>query len=291
MIRDTFETNLGLCELFKRKILERARLVGLSEDLIDFETQIDMKGTYQDNLRIFYREYPQLSQNSDYFRIDPIRPLSGAVLEQSWRAYERNNGHEISELTREPTEQPLTAEAAMPGFIITYTIGGESATARKEAPKEPEPISIKPILRQAEANAAASTHREFVKSILDRVTAVAGEKGTKTILHQIGQEFGVTAFNYSRDRILSDNLVAALDDVLSIRGWGRVLDLGKTDHGSSVTYMCAIKGCPLCPTCGITHGIVSGWLESFVQKKAEIIETACVATASQPCVIRVTFRK
>ncbi|MGD0178143.1 MAG: hypothetical protein ABSC50_15105, partial [Candidatus Bathyarchaeia archaeon] len=64
MIRDTFETNPGLSELFKRKIIERARFVGLSEGLIDFEAQIDKKGTYQDNLRTFYREYPQLTQNS-----------------------------------------------------------------------------------------------------------------------------------------------------------------------------------------------------------------------------------
>ncbi len=298
MIRDTFETNPGLCELFKRKILERARFVGLSENLIDFEARIDMKGTYQDNMRVFYRQYPQLSQDSDYFRTKSFRPLSGAALEQSWRGYERNNGHATPELTREPTEQLLTTEAIMPDLVITYTIGGKSVMARKEAPKEPESISIKPILGQAEANPAASTYGELVKSILDRVTAMAGQKVTKTILHQIGQEIGRTAFNHSKDQILPDNLVEALDHALSIRGWGRVLDLDKTYHGSNVTYVCTIEGAHLYykrvstnPTCDIMRGIVSRWLESFVQKNAESIETACVAARSHLCVFRVTFRK
>jgi predicted hydrocarbon binding protein len=261
-----------------------------------------MKGTYQDNLRILYREYPQLSQNSDYFRINHIRPLSGAALEQSWRGYERNNGHEIPEPTRESTGQPLTAETMMP-VVITYNIGGESVMARKETPKEPEPIEK---LERQEQNGWMLEDGERImsfrvttfQSILDRVTAMAGEKVTEIILHQIGQEIGRTAFNYSRNQIQSDNLAEALDHVLSIRGWGRVLDLDKTDHGSSVTYVCTIKGCPLCygrvstsRTCGIMRGIVSGWLESFVQKKAESIETAYVGTGSQPCVFRVTFRK
>ena len=302
MIRDTFEANPGLCELFKRKMLERARFVGLGEDLIDFETQIDMKGTYQDNLRIIYRQHPQLSQNSDYFRIKSIRPLSGAALEQSWRSYEQDNGHETPQQTREAREEPARAEVAdatMPELIITYTIGSESVLAQNGTSEEPEPISIKPKPRQVEANLASSTYRELAKSIIDSLTTMAGEKVTKVILHQLGEEIGRTAFNYSEDQILSDNLVDALDHVLSIRGWGRVLDLDEIDHGSHVTYVCTIEGCSLCfrrvatnPTCDITRGIVTGWLESLVERKAESsIETACIATGSQLCVFRVTFKK
>jgi hypothetical protein len=195
MIRDTFETNAGLCELFKRKIIERARFVGLSEDLIDFETQIDMKGTYQDNLRSFYREYPQLAQNSDYFRIKSLRPLSGAALDQSWRAYERNNRHELSELTRMATDQPPTAEPIIPELVITYTFGPESAIARKEAAIEPESNSTNAMLGQAEVDQAASAYRDLFRSILDCVTATAGEKVTKAILNRIGLENDGTAFN------------------------------------------------------------------------------------------------
>jgi hypothetical protein len=218
MIHDTFETNLGLRELFKRKIIERARFVGLSEDLIDFETQIDAKGTYQDNLRNFYQQYPQLSENSDYFRIKSIRPLTGAALEQSWRSYERNNRRDIPELAKMPTEQPPTARSIMPELFITYTVGRQSATVRKEAPEGREPNSINPAVRQAEADPAAS-YRELVKSILDRVTAMAGEKTTRAILHQIGREIDATAFNRSRDQ--SDNLAKALDHFLK-REWRRV---------------------------------------------------------------------
>ena len=225
MIHDTFETNLGLCELFKRKIIERARIVGLSEDLIDFETQIDVKGTYQDNLRIFYQQYPQLSENSDYFRIKSVRPLRGAALEQSWRSYEQNNGKETPELTRIRAEQPFTARAIMPELFITYTIDRQPVMARKEALEEREPNSMNPILPQTEADSAASSYRELVKSILDRVTAMAGERTTRAILHQIGQEIDRTAFNRSRGQTQSDNVAEALDHFLNVRGWGRVQDL------------------------------------------------------------------
>jgi len=298
MIRDTFESNPGLCELFKRKMLERARFVGLSNELIDFKARIDLKGTYQDNLRTFYREYPQLSQKSDYFRIKSIRSLSGAALEKLWRSYERKNGLEIQELTKLPTERPPTVEATMPELTVTYTVRGESVMARKDVPKEPEPILTKPTPPQTEANPAASAYGELVKAILDRVTAMAGKKVTKTILHQIGQEIGWSAFNCSTDRNPSENLVEALDYVLSTRGWGRVLDIDKTDHGSSETYVCTIKGCSLCykevstnPTCDVMRGIVSRWLETYVQKNAESVESACFADGSEPCVFRVTFGK
>jgi len=344
MIRDTFETNPGLRELFKRKILERARYVGLSEGLIDFKAHIDMKGTYQDNLRTFYRQYPQLSWDSDYFRIKSIRPLSGAALEQSWRGYERNNGHETLEVAGAPTGQQLSGEDVTHQFIITYTIGGESLFARKEALEEPETISIRPTVRPVDSNPAALTLGELAKSdwltwastitefkpksienlqhqeqdgsttqdkeptlsiqatifqsILDRVTAMVGEKVARIILHQIGQEIGRAAFNDSRNKILFGNLAEGLDQILSIRGWGRVMDLNRTDHGSTVTYVCAIKGCPLCykristnPTCDITRGIVSGWLSSLFQKHAESTETACVSRGDASCVFQVTFIK
>jgi len=212
MIRDTFETNPGLSQLFMSKMLERARFVGLSEDLIDFETHLDMKGTYQDNMRIFYREYPQLSRNSDYLRIKCMRPLTGAALEQSWRSFERNNGHDITEQTRTPTEPPPTTE-----LVITYTIGGAPEISGKEAPKPPEPISTKTMTPRTESNPAASTYRELVKSILDHVTVLTGEKATRMILHQIEREMTRTTFNYSRDQNPPHHLTEALDDILHRR--------------------------------------------------------------------------
>jgi hypothetical protein len=213
MIRDTFEANPGLCELFRSKIRERARFVGLSEDLIDFETHLDVKGTYQDNMRIFYREYPQLSHNSDYVRIKSMRPLTGAALDRSWRNFERNNGHEITK----PVKSPLTTEPIMTELVITYTIGGAPETSGKEAPQTPESASTKPIAPRAESSPAASTYRELVKSILDRVTVLAGEKTTRMILHQIEREMGRPTFNHSRDETPSHHLVEVLDDALHRR--------------------------------------------------------------------------
>jgi len=64
--KDTFEHNPGLAELFKRKIFDVAREVEFPEDLIDFNSHMDMKGTDSENLRLFYREYPRLSERSDY---------------------------------------------------------------------------------------------------------------------------------------------------------------------------------------------------------------------------------
>jgi len=217
MIRDTFEANPGLCELFRGKMRERARFVGLSEDLIDFETHLDTKGTYQDNMRIFYREYPQLSHNSDYLRIKSMRPLTGAALGRSWRSFERNNGNDITKPTKTPTAEPLTTEPIMPELVITYTIGGAPDTSGNEVPKTAEPASTKPITPRTESGLAASTYRELVKSILDRLTALAGEKTTRMILHQIEREMGRTTFTYSRDESPSHHLVEALDDVLHKR--------------------------------------------------------------------------
>lgn len=284
MIRDTFETNPGLCELFKRKMLERARAVRLSESLIDFDAHLDMKGTYQDNLRIFYRGYPQLTQNSDYLRISSIRPLSGVALEHSWRGYERGHGNP------EPTRELVKSD---------WLEWNSAITEFKPEPFEKFERQERDGWIFEDGERILSFRVTTFQSILDRVSATAGEKVTKIILHQMGKEVGKTAFNHSTERMLADNLAEALDHALSIRGWGRVLDLNRTDHGSSLTYVCSIKGCPLCykrvstsPTCDVMRGIVSGWLESFVQKSAESsTETACVAMGSQLCVFRVTFVK
>ena len=219
MIRDTFESNPGLRDLFQRKMVQRARFVGLSEHLIDFKSHIDMKGTYHDNLRIFYREYPQLSQNSDFSRIKSIRPLSGAALENSWRSFQQNSGHEDIEPTRIHNEDPPAA--IVPELVITYSIGdGSSGT-----PEEPEPFPRSPMLSQAEADPAESAYEELVGLILDRVTMLAGETLSKAILYQIGRDIGRTAI---KDQILSDNIIEALEQVLSVRGWGQVPDLGRS---------------------------------------------------------------
>lgn len=90
--KDTFEHNPGLAELFKRKILDIAKEVEFPEDLIDFDSHMDMKGTYSENLTRFYQAYPRLSERSDYLKKNPIRKISESRIERVYQAYQANNG-------------------------------------------------------------------------------------------------------------------------------------------------------------------------------------------------------
>lgn len=281
MIRDTFETNPGLCELFKRKIIDKARSSGFSKDKIDFESHIDMKGTFQDNLRSFYRAYPQLAQDSDYFRLKSQRQLSGVVLEQSWRSYERSN-----------RRKDLREGIIVPELTVTYTVGRGFPPTQDENTRGPDATS-----GNAEVDQTSSAHSEIMRLLLDRVTAIAGEDVTKTILLQIGREIGRTAFHRS-NQTQAGNLAAGLDHALRSRGLGRVVDLEENSRQSSVTYVCTIEECNLCrngvaatSSCSVMRGIVTRWLESHLEKKAESIDGDCLDAGSHRCVFRIMFRK
>jgi hypothetical protein len=91
-MRDTFERNPGLTELFKRKILDIAKEVEFPTDLIDFDSHLDMKGTYSENLTRFYQAYPRLSERSDYLKRNPIQEISSPQIERAYQAYQVNNG-------------------------------------------------------------------------------------------------------------------------------------------------------------------------------------------------------
>lgn len=282
MNRETFETNPGLCELFKRKILDRAQTAGLSKDRIDFESQIDMKGTFHDNLRTFYREYPQLAQDSDYLRLKTPRPLSGAALEQVWRSYQQS---------KEQPNQQKSVGPILPRLIITYSVGCEPS-AGPESKKPPETISGNTTLPGADV-----THSELMRLLLDRVTAIAGENVTQTILHQMGREIGSAAFHHSRKQIPGTDIAASLDHALRARALGRLKDLKEIDDRSSLTYVCTVEECSLCrkgaaaSACSIMRGIITRWFESHLGKGAERTERHCANTDPHLCVFRVTFGK
>jgi len=289
MIRDTFEANPGLCELFKRKILDRAQSTGLNKDIIDFESRIDMKGTFQDNLRTFYREYPQLAQDSDYFRLKSPRPLSGVALEQSWLSYERSNGR---------TDHYEETRLTVPQLTITYTVGRASRSVKEEKETELQTISTNTMLPKPEMNQNQSIHSELVGLLIDRVTRIAGENVTQTILHQIGREIGSTAFHHSGNQAPAGNLAGALDRTLRDLALGRVIGFEEVDHPSSITYVSTIEECSLCrnrvagtSTCNVIRGMLTRWFESHVQKKAESAEADCIDGHPHLCVFRVMFRK
>lgn len=145
-IRDTFELNPGLAELFKRKILDIAKDVQFPADLIDFELHMDMKGTYSENLRAFYREYPRLSERSDFFNKNPIRPISEGQIERNYRAYQVSNG-EIPEpiipviaiansgetLTERTNPEPTAPSFPTLSFSFNYSTNG--FTEAREEPR------------------------------------------------------------------------------------------------------------------------------------------------------------
>ena len=145
-IRDTFELNPGLAKLFKRKILEIAREVHFPEDLIDFKTHMDMKGTYSDNLRIFYHEYPRLSERSDYLKKNPVQRLSEPQIQRSYRAYQISNGETPEPITpiiaiantRETLTEPTIQEPTRPTYpTLSFSFNYATNSFPDSNPSEP----------------------------------------------------------------------------------------------------------------------------------------------------------
>ena len=89
-----------------------------------------------------------------------------------------------------------------------------------------------------------------------------------------------------------------LDEVLMLRGWGRVVSLEKMESSNQKTvYGCIFRNCIIChdlraqePICDVIRGIFAGWLESFMEKKAlSSVETECQATGKKFCVFQISF--
>ena len=184
----------------------------------------------------------------------------------------------------------------VPELTVSYTVSrGLPATPDKET-RAPDATSGNTILGKIGMDQTSSTHSELMRLLLDRVTALAGEDFTKTILHQIGREIGRTAYHHS-NQTRAGNLAAGLDLALKTRGLGRVVNLEENDHQSNVTYVCTIEECNLCrngvatSSCSVLRGMVTRWLESHLGKKAESTERDCVDAGSHLCVFLVTFRK
>jgi predicted hydrocarbon binding protein len=129
---------------------------------------------------------------------------------------------------------------------------------------------------------------------------MAGNVVTKTIFYIVGEAIGRRAYEYSKDdAITSENLADVIDGVLTLRGWGRLLSLNRTETSDEVTYQCTFKDCIVChkrtaqePICDVMRGIFAGWLESFLGRKAKSsIETGCRATGNESCMFKTTFSK
>ncbi len=136
------------------------------------------------------------------------------------------------------------------------------------------------------------------QGVLDHLYSMAEPKVGKTVLYQIGQDMGRATFAYSKKDMPSEDQWKILDEVLSVRGWGRCVSVNRINDEPYVTYAYTIRGCPIChnrqatePMCDIVRGIVTGWQESIIGRKAESSdETRCVATGAKFCIFHVSFK-
>lgn len=136
------------------------------------------------------------------------------------------------------------------------------------------------------------------QAFTDRLISLVGGRLGETILYHVGNEIGHVAFDYSRANVKSeDALGPVLDNVLAERGWGRCIGFQKQTHDEKVTYVLRAIGTPSSherkstqPQCHIVRGIVSGYVEGYLGKKAQShLERECVSTGSQYCVFETTF--
>jgi hypothetical protein len=121
-IRDTFERNPGLAELFNRKILDIPQEVQFPEDLIDFESHIDMKGACSENLTRFYQVYPRLAERSTCLRL----PRS---TNHDYGRFTRKHGHEVRR-----TEKPLVITVTGSGASRIESVQGSEIQSGFEIP-------------------------------------------------------------------------------------------------------------------------------------------------------------
>jgi predicted hydrocarbon binding protein len=136
------------------------------------------------------------------------------------------------------------------------------------------------------------------QAVLGHVYSIAGSKVGKTLLNQIGQDMGRATFDYSKSDVRSEDHWKILDEVMSVRGWGRCVSVNRINDDPYVTYAYTIRECPICynqksaePMCDIVRGIVTGWQESIIGRKAESsYETRCTATGAKFCIFHVNFK-
>jgi len=135
------------------------------------------------------------------------------------------------------------------------------------------------------------------QGIVDRLTSIAGEPVTETLLSQIGNSIGRSGMEYSKDRILTeDDLWKVFDEVLRARGWGRCVGFSK-GTGPRKSYIFNLRNAPLSsqrraskPMCYMMRGILTGWLEAYLGAKATAaVEKSCAAMGNSLCIFEITF--
>lgn len=136
------------------------------------------------------------------------------------------------------------------------------------------------------------------QAFIDKLMNIAGSQVAQTLLFQTGKEIGQTGLRYSKDKIKSEqDLGKVFDEVLTLRGWGKCLEIQKKSQDSKTLYVFTLSNCPLChehktglTICHLMGGISAGWLEAYLGKKAlTSVERECASTNGQFCVFEITF--
>jgi len=132
------------------------------------------------------------------------------------------------------------------------------------------------------------------QALVSRLVDMAGSRVAQLILYELGDEMGWTAARHVKRKLTPNNLVETLDAALRMRGWGRCLSLEEKEPN---VFVSTHSDCPLCyrrkaaePFCDLMRGVVAGWMEGLISKKASgSIERRCAAVDGKFCVFEVSF--
>jgi len=106
----------------------------------------------------------------------------------------------------------------------------------------------------------------------------------------MGIDVGRSMFGYVRGEVKSDiDLVSAMDTVMAERGWGRFRGIKKVEM-RGLTYSVRTEGNPISrkhgpnePMCHFIRGNYTGFLESYLGKKAKHSEQVTCIALGAPC--------
>lgn len=132
---------------------------------------------------------------------------------------------------------------------------------------------------------------------MDTLVGLLGYTLGATILQQMGKDVGRSIFSYVKNEVKSDSdLVSVMDVAMSERGWGRCRAMKKVEMRGS-TYSVKTEGNPISgkhgrnePMCHMLRGILTGFLEAYLGKKAKSsTQVACAALGAQGCTFEIAF--
>jgi predicted hydrocarbon binding protein len=133
--------------------------------------------------------------------------------------------------------------------------------------------------------------------LMDRFVELLGDNLSATFLHQMGIDVGRSMLTYTKGEVKSDNdLCTVMDVIMAERGWGRCLALEKAKM-RGLTYTVKVGDNPIShkhggnqPICNFLRGNYTGFLEAYLNKKAQSsVQVACAGLTAPNCVFEIAF--